>query len=165
MRSDAGSAHPARSDLKSLAGELERLLRLRSFPIGMKLIKGRPEMEAIERVRRPTATQTLDQIVGQAARLGRTVGVRAEDLAGDQCRAVVGLGNAKSPKWASGADMAGVWYATQGDAALHRASMHCVADGRYGARCVSPLASGRLVEPDIALFYELPILTAYAAKH
>jgi hypothetical protein len=34
--------------------------------------------------------------------------------------------------------------------------MHCVPDGRYEALAVSPLASGRLDPPDIALFYATP---------
>jgi len=34
--------------------------------------------------------------------------------------------------------------------------MHCVPDGRFEALAVAPLASGRLGEPDIALFYATP---------
>lgn len=152
----ANPASGEEPELAKLAGELERLLCLRSFPIGMKLFAHRQEMEAIERVRRPTATHTLDQIVGQSSRLGWTVGITAEDLVGDQCRAVVGLGQAKQPGWLSGAEMAGVWYETKEDAARHQQAMHCVPDGHYEALCVSPLASGRLANPDIALFYATP---------
>ena len=60
---------------------------------------------------------TLDQIVGQAARLGWTIGITADDLVGAQCRAVVGLGNAKDEAWRSGKHMVGVWYSTNEDAA------------------------------------------------
>ncbi len=143
-------------DLKTIAGELERLLRLRSFPISMKLFGRMADLEAVDRVRRPSATHTLDQIVGQAARLGWTVGVTGDDLVGDQCRAVVGLGKAKTPHWASGVEMTGVWYATAKDAAGHQAAMHCVPDGINEALCVSPLASGRLTDPDIVMFYATP---------
>jgi uncharacterized protein (DUF169 family) len=142
--------------LAELVGDLERLLRLRSLPIAMKLFERREDMEAVARIRRPTAIHTLDQIVGQAARLGWTIGITAEDLVGDQCRAVVGLGHAKRPEWLSGEEMAGVWYATQADSARHQQAMHCVPDGRYEALGVSPLASGRLADPDIALFYATP---------
>ena len=55
---------------------------------------------------------TLDQVVAQAARLGWTVGITAEDLVGAQCRAVVGLGNAKDEAWRSGGHMRGVWFAS-----------------------------------------------------
>lgn len=122
----------------------------------MKLFEAREAMEAVPRVRRPTCLHTLDQIVGQSARLGWTVGVTAEDLIGDQCRAVVGLGRAKGPEWRTGAVMAGVWYETGEDAASHQEAMHCVPDGRYEAVGIAPLALGRLVDPDIVLFYATP---------
>ncbi|MDE2333493.1 MAG: DUF169 domain-containing protein [Rhodospirillales bacterium] len=143
-------------DWAALAATLEQLLRLRSFPFGMKLFADRAAMEAIPRIRRPQAVHTLDQAVGQAARLGWTVGITAADLVGAQCRAVVGLGGAKDAAWQSGAHMTGVWFATDADARAHQAAMHCVEDGRYEALVVSPLAAGRLDPPDIALFYATP---------
>ena len=144
------------ADLAKYAADLERLLKLRSIPFGMKLFTLRADMEAIPRIRRPTSIHTLDQIVGQAARLGWTVGITAEDLVGAQCRAVVGLGHAKDAAWHSGEHMEGVWYATRDDSAAHQAAMNCVPDGRYEALAVSPLAAGRLEQPDIALFYATP---------
>jgi uncharacterized protein (DUF169 family) len=122
----------------------------------MKLFERREDMEAISRIRRPKAVHTLDQIVGQASRLGSTVGVTSEDLVGAQCRAVVGLGGAKTDEWLSGAHMKGVWYETLEDAEAHQRAMHCVPDGRYQALAVGPLASGKLQDPDIALFYATP---------
>ena len=143
-------------DWPQIAGELEQLLKLRSIPFGMKLYADRAEMEAIPRVRRPTAVHTLDQLVGQASRLGWTVGVTSEDLVGAQCRAVVGLGGAKTDDWKSGRAMTGVWFSTQEDAAAHQAAMHCVPDGQYDALAIGPLGAGKLGTPDIALFYATP---------
>src|SRR5271163_5154757 len=113
-------------DWTRLIADLERLLRLRAIPFGMKLFERAEDMEAIPRIRRPKAVHTLDQVVAQAARLGWTVGVTAEDLVGAQCRAVIGLGNAKDEAWYSGRHMAGVWFATDKDAAAHQAAMACV---------------------------------------
>jgi uncharacterized protein (DUF169 family) len=143
-------------DWSKLAADLERLLKLRAIPFGMKLFERREEMEAIPRIRRPKAIHTLDQIVAQAARLGWTVGITSEDLVGAQCRAVVGLGLAKDDKWRSGQHMVGVWYSATEDAQAHQAAMECVPDGRYEALAVAPLASGRLDPPDIGLFYATP---------
>ncbi len=143
-------------DWAKLAAELEQRLRLRAIPFGMKLFKTRAEMEAIPRIRRPQSVHTLDQVVAQAARLGWTVGITAEDLVGAQCRAVVGLGLAKDAAWRSGRHMAGVWYGTLEDASAHQAAMNCVEDGTFEALAVAPLASGRLDPPDIALFYATP---------
>lgn len=144
------------SEIENTVLELEKLLKLRSIPFGMKWFQDRSEMERIPKIRRPRAVHTMDQIVGQAARLGWTVGITGDDLVGSQCRAVVGLGRAKDSLWQSGEHMVGVWYATVDDASRHQASMHCVEDGRYEAVAVSPLLSGRLGVPDIALFYATP---------
>lgn len=142
------------ADYADVANALERTLKLRSIPFAMKLFEKRAEMEAIARIRRPKAVHTLDQIVGQAARLGWTVGVTADDLVGAQCRAVVGLGNAKTEAWYSGAHMKGVWFKELDDSRAHQHAMHCVPDGRYEALAVGPLS--KLADPDIALFYATP---------
>ena len=142
--------------MKELVAKLEGLLRLRSVPFGMKLFESVAAMESIPKIRRPKeSVHTLDQIVAQAARLGWTVGITTEDLVGDQCRSVVGLGG-QDEKWFSGQHMTGVWFATQVDASAHQKAMNLVPAGKYKALAVAPLASGRLDPPDIALFYATP---------
>jgi uncharacterized protein (DUF169 family) len=143
-------------DWPAIVAELEQRLRLRSIVFAMQMFERRADMEAIPRIRRPQHVHTLDQIVGQASRLGWTVGVTSDDLVGAQCRAVVGLGGAKTDAWRSGEPMAGVWFSTADDAAAHQAAMNCVPDGRYDALAVGPLAGGKLEAPDIALFYATP---------
>ena len=143
-------------DWQRTVSDLERLLRLRALPFGMKLYESVAEMEAIPKIRRPKGSvHTLDQIVAQAARLGWTVGITTDDLVGDQCRSVVGLGG-QDEKWFSGQHMAGVWFATPVDASAHQKAMNVVPAGKYKALAVAPLASGRLDPPDIALFYATP---------
>src|ERR1700676_3343306 len=94
-------------DWAKLTADLERLLKLRSFVFAMKLYEKREEMEAIPRIRRPQSVHTFDQVVGQASRLGWTVGITAENLVGAQFRAVIGLGHAKDAEWKSGKQMVG----------------------------------------------------------
>ncbi|MEC9225357.1 MAG: DUF169 domain-containing protein, partial [Actinomycetota bacterium] len=77
-------------DWPQVVDDLNRLLRLRTTPIGMKMFATRDEMEAIPKIRRPQSIHTTDQIVGQASRLGWTVGITVEDLVGDQCSTVIG---------------------------------------------------------------------------
>ena len=143
-------------DWPAVVRELEGLLKLRSIVFGMKMFERREDMEAIERIRRPQSVHTLDQVVGQASRLGWTVGITSDDLVGAQCRAVVGLGGAKTDEWHSGKHMSGVWFSNDDDAGAHQAAMHCVPDGRYEALAVGPMSSGKLGEPDISLFYATP---------
>jgi len=162
-REQNANASPA-LDYASITESLERTLKLRALPFGMKLVESAETMSTIPRLRRPAAVHTLDQIVAQASRLGWTVGVTAEDLAGDQCRSVVGLGG-QDEKWLSGKHMAGVWFATVEDAGAHQRAMHTVPRGKYEALVVAPLVKwGRregekpsaLGDPDIALFYATP---------
>ena len=54
------------TDWAALSAELEQTLRLRSIPFAMKMFERREDMEAIPRIRRPSAVHTLDQVVGQA---------------------------------------------------------------------------------------------------
>ena len=67
-------------DWPALVDELNRLLRLKTTPIGMKLFERVEDMLAIPKLRRPTAIHTTDQIVAQAARLGFTVGMLGKQL-------------------------------------------------------------------------------------
>lgn len=131
------------------------LLRLKTTIIGMKLFERVEDMEAIPKIRRPGAIHTTDQVVGMAARLNWTVGITADDLVGDQCRAIIGLAP-RSAEWLSGKRYAGVWHATQEDAAERQKALATVPYGKYQAMAVAPLASGRLDPPDICLIYATP---------
>jgi uncharacterized protein (DUF169 family) len=142
-------------DWNQIIDDLNRLLRLKTTPIGMKLFATVEEMEAIPKIRRPKSIHTTDQIVAQAARLGFTVGITQKDLVGAQCGAVIGL-HPQDQDWLSGRNMAGVWYSTLEDSAAHQRAMDVVPHGRYSAMAVSPLVSGRLNPPDICLIYATP---------
>jgi uncharacterized protein (DUF169 family) len=145
----------ARYDWDAIVDGLNRYLHLRAIPIGMKLFERVEEMEAIPRIRRPRAKHTTDQIVAQARHLGWTVGITVDDLVGAQCGAVIGL-SPQDEDWRSGRRMAGVWFATQEDAARHQAAMDVVPYGTYHAMAVSPLTARRLDPPDICLLYGTP---------
>lgn len=145
----------ATTDWALLVDELNRLLRLKTTPVGMKLFERVEDLQAIPKLRRPQAVHTADQIVGMAARLGFTMGITRDDLVGPQCGAVLGL-HPQDDEWRSGQAMAGVWFATVEDSAAHQRAMHTVPHGRYAALAVSPLAGGRLDPPDICLVYATP---------
>ena len=53
-------------DWNAIVDGLNRYLRLRSIPIGMKLFETVEAMEAIPKIRRPKSRHTTDQIVAQA---------------------------------------------------------------------------------------------------
>ena len=142
-------------DYPALVADLNRLLRLRATPIGMKMFKTREEMEAIPRIRRPKDIHTTDQIVGQACRNGWTVGITMDDLVGDQYGTLLGL-HPRDLKWFSGDKMHGVWFGSLEDSAAHQNAMDVPDYGTHEAMVVSPLTSGRLNPPDICLIYATP---------
>ena len=72
----------ATTDWPALVDDLNRLLRLKTTPIAMKLFERVEDMRSIAKIRRPNAIHTADQIVAQAARLGFTVGITRDDLVG-----------------------------------------------------------------------------------
>jgi len=142
---------------EQIVDELNRYLRLKATPIGMKRYKTVAEMEAIPRIRRPDPREKLatDQIVGQCRWIGYTIGVTMDNLMGAQCGAVIGL-HPRSTEWLSGDRMNGVWYGSLEDSAAHQAAMSCASYGEYEAMVVSPLTSGRIGNPDICLIYATP---------
>lgn len=142
-------------DYSEIVDSLNRLLRIRTTPIGMKLFERVEDMEAISRVRRPNAIHATDQIVGMAARNGWTVGITADDLVGAQCKTVIGLAP-RDDEWLAGDRYKGVWYDDEESAGAHQAAMDVVPFGEYQAMAVSPLVSGRLNPPDICLIYATP---------
>ena len=87
IRRDDGSI-----DWADLLGRLDKVLRIRTTPIGMKMFESAEEMEAIPKIRRPSDIHTADQIVSMASRLDWTVGITGDDLVGAQCQSVLGLG-------------------------------------------------------------------------
>lgn len=143
------------NESQRLVAELNALLRLKTTVVGMKLFETVEEMLAIPRIRRPKAKHTTDQIVSMASRLGRTVGITADDLVGQQCQAVIGLAP-QDEEWRRGEKYVGVWHGTPQDAQARQEALTCVPYGRYRAMAVSPLESGRLDPPDIVLVYATP---------
>ena len=148
-------AEPTTYDWPVLVDELNRLLRLKTTVTGIKLFERTEDMQAVKGVRRPKSVHTTDQIVSMGSRLGWTVGITAEDLVGDQCRAVIGLAP-QDEEWLSGKKYVGVWHATIEDAHGRQKALSVVPAGKYQALVVSPLAAGRLDPPDICLIYATP---------
>src|SRR3954469_18043320 len=142
-------------DFAAMIAELNGLLRLKTTVIGMKMFARVREMQAIPKIRRPTAVHTTDQIVSMASRLGWTVGITATDLVGAQCRAVIGLAP-QDEQWLAGESYVGVWHENAEDARKRQEALCVVPHGRFEALAVSPLASGRLNPPDICLVYATP---------
>ena len=69
-------------DFPALVDALNRYLRLKATPIGMKRFRTEAEMAAVPKIRRPPVGEkfAFDQIVGQSRWLGWTLGVTMDNL-------------------------------------------------------------------------------------
>jgi uncharacterized protein (DUF169 family) len=109
--------------LARLAERLTQLLRLRTFPIGMKLFDGAEAMAAVPGLRRPPAGKTFStcQLVTQARIAGFTIGIAHENVPPfSNCGGVIGL-NEPSDLYLSGRKMEGVWFGNREASAAHQA--------------------------------------------
>ena len=142
-------------DYKLLVESLNRYLKLKTIPIGMKRFKTEEEMQKIPRIKRPKKQLNMDQVVGQCRWVGYTIGVTMANLTTPQCGAVVGL-SPRDKSFLSGHAFNGVWYGSLEDSARHQQEMDCAPHGEYEAIAVSPLTTLRLGDPDICLIYATP---------
>ena len=156
--SESKTEMPGAEEIKSAAESLVDLIKLRTFPFGMKLFEDAEEMRQIQGLRTPSDGKffTTCQLVTQVRTAGFTLGIVQDNLRpGSSCGANIGLEPIPEDV-GSGEKMTGVWFGNQEAAAAHQAQMPRVEAGRYSGLAASPLRSGRLDPPDICLFYASP---------
>jgi uncharacterized protein (DUF169 family) len=158
---DAPAAEPRKLDAQTIAGlaeQLNQLLKLRTFPIGMKLFESAEEMYAVPGLRKPAAGKTFStcQLVTQSRMAGFTLGISHGNVPSfSSCSSVIGL-DAPGEIYTSGVKMEGVWFENREAAAAHQAGMPRVPPGKYNGLAISPLRTARLDPPDVCLFYGNP---------
>ena len=144
--------------IRKASAELVDLLKIRTFPFGLKLFEDADEMRRIPGLRTPADGKffTTCQLVTQVRTAGFTLGIVQDNLRpGSSCGANIGL-EAVPEALGSGERMTGVWFGNQDAARAHQEQMPRVAAGRYSGLAASPLRSGRLDPPDTCLFYASP---------
>ena len=133
---------------------LERLLRLKTFPVGLKMLESRSELDGNPWVRRPPEKLSLCQLITVVRTFDWTVGATADELATPGCAAVIGL--AELPEFVTDGTMRSiVWLEKKEDAAACEAVMQRIPYGKYEAVLLAPLAYDPFV-PDIVLLYANP---------
>ncbi len=137
------------TDWTGVAGELESLLRLRTLPVGLQLLRRQEDLQQI-RCRRPDIIATLCQLIAQARTAGTTIGFTASDLT-PLCATVAGLRDTV-PEWYM-LTVGEVWFKNKEDALdkYTHDNWPRIAD-EYEACVLSPVAAGR-IEPDMIILY------------
>jgi len=133
---------------------LEQLMRLRTFPIAMKLLEDRGELDQIPFLRRLDHPTTMCQLFTLVRTCDWTVGADFEDFVGSMCPSIIGL--AELPETVlDGSFRSIVWSKTKSDGKKYENSIPRVPFGRYQAVAMAPLVYNPF-DPDMVLVYGNP---------
>lgn len=140
--------------LEETSAELIKLLRLKSTPVGIRFLEKKEHLNEIPKIRYSDKRFSVCMLIGQAIINNWTVAVLPEYIHADYCRAIHGLFGVDE-RFRSGKMFAGAWHADETTASEHHNAL-TIAEHKYEALAVSPLASGRIPEPDVCLMYLTP---------
>ena len=141
-------------DWKKVTEEMERLLRLRNYPVAYKRLEKKEELVNIPRVRHLNRFLFFCQLPALVRTRGWTVGVTSEDNVWSRCSGIHGLGEATPQSMEEESiALSSTWLANREEAMKQQASFPRVPKGE--ALVLAPLALGRF-EPDVVLIYENP---------
>jgi uncharacterized protein (DUF169 family) len=138
--------------ITELCAELESMLRLRTFPLGLKRVAKMTEVEGTE------GWKELDFIADgcQYVTLARTTGwafaITKDNVC--PCAFAWAMGLVDEPAKEKAHSMVGTWFKTLQDVLKWRAGTPRVS-GRIGALLLAPV-SRKMFEPEVILLYGLP---------
>ena len=139
---------------EELVRKMERLLRLRSFPVAMKMLEKKESLQDIPFLRRPEKKLTLCQMVNLVRNFDWTVGADADNFALKNCASIIGLDELSS-SYTDGTFRSIVWVQTKEDGRRYEAAIPRIPTGQYEAVAMAPLVYNPF-EPDIVLIYGNP---------
>jgi len=141
-------------DWTELIKKLESLLRLRTFPVGFKLLEDAAELDNNPWVRRLPHKVTTCQLITIVRTYDWTVGAVTDDFVSPRCTSVIGLSDL--PEYiADGTMRSMVWCATVEDARKCEDSIPLIPSGKYNAVILGPLVYNPF-EPDMVIVYGNP---------
>jgi uncharacterized protein (DUF169 family) len=133
---------------------MERLLRLKTFPVGLKMLEDPEQLKSNPWLRRSPEKLTLCQMITVVRTFDWTVGGTAEDLIPPSCATVLGL--EPVPEFISDGTMRSVvWLKDKEDAAKCERVIQRIPYGKYKAFMLAPTAYDPFI-PDIVLLYGNP---------
>ena len=144
----------AKNDWGKLVRRMESLMRLKYFPVALKMLEERSELGKVSFLRRPAQKVTLCQLIGQVRSFDWTVGADADDFLFSTCPSILGLCDIPGTH-GDGTFRSIVWTATKEDGRKMEASIPRIARGKYEAVIMAPLAYNPF-HPDMVLIYANP---------
>ena len=146
--------HSKEKKWENIIRKMERLLRLKSFPVGLKLLSSKEELSKIPFLRRPEAPATLCQLINLVRNFDWTVGATASDFLTPVCPGVVGLSEVP-PLYKDGTFRSIVWVKNRAQGQIFDAAIPRIPFGKYEALAMAPLVYDPF-EPDMVLIYANP---------
>jgi uncharacterized protein (DUF169 family) len=141
-------------DWTGLIRTLERLLRLKTFPVAFKLLEDPDQLNQNPWLRRLPHKVTTCQLITIVRTFDWTVGATAEDFVSPRCTSIIGLTDL--PEYIRDGTMRSmVWCATVEDAKKCEDSIPLIPSGKYHAVMLAPLVYNPF-DPDIILLYGNP---------
>jgi uncharacterized protein (DUF169 family) len=142
------------TDWGKFTGEMERMLKLRSYPIAYKKLEDAKDLKNIRKVRRLDRYFLFCQLPALVRTRGWTVGVTADDDINARCARLHGLADATEESMAEeSAMLSTTWFATPEEAMRQQTAYPRIPKGE--AIVLAPLASGKF-DPDVVLIYGTP---------
>ena len=133
---------------------LERLMRLKSFPVAFKMLENKKALSDIPFVRRVKNKSTLCQMINLVRNFDWTVGADLDDFMSVVCSSIIGLSD--TPDYMKdGTFRSIVWTKSRADAKKYEAAIPRLPFGKYEAVAMAPLVYNPF-DPDIILIYANP---------
>ena len=143
-----------RPDWGKLVQRIERLMRLKSFPVAFKMLKQREELEQVPFMRRVQHQMTLCQMITLVRNFDWTIGAERDDFLSPVCSSILGLTD--SPEiYKDGTFRSIVWVKTRADGRKYEESIPRLPMGEHEAVVLAPLLY-KPFDPDIVLIYANP---------
>ena len=139
---------------EKLVRRMEILLRLRSFPVAMKMLEKKAQLQEVPFLRRPENKVSMCQLINLVRNFDWTVGADAEDFSLPTCSSILGLNELPSCH-SDGTFRSIVWVQTKEDGKRFEAAIPRLPTGQYEAVAMAPLVYDPF-EPDIVLIYGNP---------
>lgn len=139
---------------EEISGKITSLLRLEMTPVAVKWIKTEEELSSIPKVRIHKKHLPPCTIISHAAQFNWTSACLSENVHANYCRGINGLFK-RDDLWYSGEMFNNVWFDNIEASKAHNKALECI-PAEYIALVASPLASGRIQNPDVVVFYVTP---------
>ncbi len=139
---------------EKIVRRMETLLRLKSFPVALKMLEHKEDLDKIPFMRRTEHRVTLCQLITLVRDFDWTVGARKQDLSNIACASILGLADLPALN-KDGTVRSMLWTKSREDGKKFEESIPRLPLGRYEAVALAPLVYNPF-QPDIVLIYANP---------